>query len=287
MKRAFTLLILLAAQPVLAAPKVMVTIPVLTGIVADLTAGISEPSGLMDASAEPHEFSLLPSQLASIGEADMIIALGLGFEPWLEPAVNALESGSKVIYLEEPNPSLLFARNFDLSPSAEQDPHLWLDPASAIPWILLISQSLIAADPTNTDTYRSNEIALLQEVSAAKEALETLGERLQLAEVQLIVSHDAYQYLERRLGMSTVGMLSDQHDVKAGARSLSKIYRTQGTVCLIEHPKSLLPEDLFPNAPRTSIDPMGAGIEVSAEFTSRYYAGIKSALETCLNQPEE
>lgn len=283
--RTLLLLCLCWALPLSAAPKVVATIPPLAGIVADLMEGVGTPVALLPANAEPHNFSLRPSQIAAIRDADIIFAVGLNMEPWLERVEAQLGNEANTIRLGDTISEALPARNFDLTPRPESDPHVWLDPGETIYWILEISQQLITNDRRNTATYRANEMALLTKIVAAKESFEEIGDRLNAAEIRLVTSHDAFQYLEQRLGVPIIAMLSDYTDRRAGARSLSHISRLEGAICLIETPEHRFPEDMLAGYPRIEIDPIGAEFVGADNFAARYYGGIAIALETCFDQP--
>ncbi len=273
--------LLLLAQPALAAPKVAATIPPLAGLVAGVMQGIGAPVALMPANAEPHNFSLRPSQIAALLEAKLVFAVGLDLEPWL----TRVEGDFTLIELAETASEPLPARNFDQSERPEADPHLWLDPGQMIPWELEITQSLIRRDPANTTRYRANELALLRVLVGAKERLSELGLQMNAAGIRLVVTHDAYQYLEQRLGVAQAGMLADYTEQRAGARNLSAIYALEGAICIIESPELPAPPDLLPNAPRVTIDPMGATFAGAQDFPAHYYHTLTTALEGCLRQP--
>ncbi|MBL1435118.1 MAG: zinc ABC transporter substrate-binding protein [Rhodobacteraceae bacterium] len=272
------LALLFIAQPLMAAPKVAATLPPIAGLVAEIMQGVATPSALIPANAEPHHFSLRPSQISALREADIVFAVGLDLEPWLA----RVEGSFAIINLAETASEPLPARNFDLSARAESDPHLWLDPGEMVAWELEITQRLIKLDPENADIYRANEFALLQTLVAAKKQLENIGERMNAEGLRLVVSHDAFQYLERRLDVPLVGMLSDYTEVRAGARSLSKISRLEGPICILEHPELSAPADLLPNAPRVMLDPMGADFAGAPNFSMHFYQHIVAALEGCL-----
>ncbi len=276
--RRLILLLLLLAGPLSAAPKVASTIAPLNGLVAAIMQDVGEPAALVPSNQDPHGFSLRPSQISALGEADIVFAVGLGLEPWL-----ARVAGDFItVNLADVASEALPARNFDLSARDDFDPHLWLDPGEMIPWELEITQRLIALDPENTAQYRANEFALLKTLVAAKERLEAIGARLNAANIRLIPSHDAYQYLERRLGVPSLGMLSDIAGTRAGARSLSRLGRLEGPVCLLESPEALAPASLLPQAPRARIDLNGSEIAGEPDFIARYYQNIAGALENCL-----
>ena len=166
------LALLFIAQPLMAAPKVAATLPPIAGLVAEIMQGVATPSALIPANAEPHHFSLRPSQISALREADIVFAVGLDLEPWLA----RVEGSFAIINLAETASEPLPARNFDLSARAESDPHLWLDPGEMVAWELEITQRLIKLDPENADIYRANEFALLQTLVAAKKQLEKVND---------------------------------------------------------------------------------------------------------------
>lgn len=271
------LALLCLAQPALAAPKVAATLPPLAGLVAEVMQGIGEPSALMPANAEPHSFSLRPSQRSALHEADIVFAVGLELEPWLA----RVEGNFAMVPLAEVASEPLPARHFDLTPRRAQDPHLWLDPGEMIAWELEITQTLIGQDRANTARYRANEFALLKTLATRKAELEAIGARMQNAGIRLVVTHDAFQYLARRLGVPEAGMLADYTETPAGARSLSRLYALEGGICILQSPERPAPPSLLPDAPRAMIDPMGAAYAGEADFPARYYGAMLQALEGC------
>jgi len=274
------LALLCLAQPVLAAPKVAATIPPLAGLVVEIMRGVEAPIALVPANVEPHDFTLRPSQISAVRDADIVFAVGLELEPWLA----RIGGDFTIVNLGETASEPLPARNFDLSERTESDPHLWLDPGEMILWELAITQRLIGLDPANTTTYRANELALLKTLAVAKERLADIGAKMNAAGIRLVVSHDAYQYLERRLNVPLAGMLSDYTEERAGARTLSQIHRLEGPICIIDNPEISAPPDMLPNAPRVMIDPMGAAVADAPDFPAAFYHGIASALDGCFTQ---
>ena len=152
-------------------------------------------------------------------------------------------------------------------------------------WELAITQRLIGLDPADTATYRTNEFTVLKTLVGAKERLAEIGARMNAAGIRLVVSHDAYQYLERRLNVGLAGMLSDYTEIRAGARTLSNINHIEGPVCIINTPEISAPRDILPEAPRIMIDPMGAEFADATDFPAAFYQGMAIALNGCFSQP--
>lgn len=86
------------------------------------------------------------------------------------------------------------------------DAHAWLDPENARLWLSVIADQLAEIDPENAALYQEN-------AAAAREALAGQITRLQadLAPMQgkpFIAFHDAFQYFERRFGLTLTGTIA-------------------------------------------------------------------------------
>ncbi|TDE38001.1 zinc ABC transporter substrate-binding protein [Antarcticimicrobium sediminis] len=86
------------------------------------------------------------------------------------------------------------------------DPHAWLDPQNGSLWLGLIAEHLSALDPEHAETYRANAIAGQAEISAAVEAVTEALRPMQ--GVAFVSYHDAFQYFERRFGLTLVGTVT-------------------------------------------------------------------------------
>ncbi len=248
-------------------------------------AGVGKPAVLVPPNTEPHSFQLRPSQMAALARADLVFAVGVDMEPWLARVVRGLPDGRVIRLGELPSvaPLALNARGFDGSARPEGDPHLWLDPEITALWARRITAELVRVAPENTALFQANLAGVLGRLQAISADFAAFGAQLRAANIRLVTSHDAYQYLERRLGLPYSGSLSDITGNRAGARSLSRISRLTGAVCLIIDPNEPRPATLLPDAARVEIDPLGAKYSGQPEFTFRFYRGIMAALETCLS----
>ncbi|WP_028725627.1 zinc ABC transporter substrate-binding protein [Paracoccus zeaxanthinifaciens] len=79
------------------------------------------------------------------------------------------------------------------------DPHAWLTPENAGPWLGAIADALSEADPENAATYRAN-------AEAAAARIETEAEDLRQrlaphADKEFVVFHDAYGYFTTAFGL--------------------------------------------------------------------------------------
>jgi len=279
---AFTLA-LLAATPI-SAQTVTATIPLLAGLVSDITGGVSAAESLLPANSEAHQFSLTPSQIKTVSEAPVVFAVGNNMEPWLlrvEPLL-APDVLVKLGELDSVAALTLKARSFSGTTSPFFDPHQWMDPDIMAVWAQVIAARLQAISPESAAQIDENLAALRADIITIKAQLQALAQQFVSRDISIVVSHDAYQYLERSLGLVQAGMLTDINDNAAGARSLSELSRLQGDICFIVDPNETPPKGILPQATRASIDPLGIAYLGQENYTLSFFGGIITALETCL-----
>ncbi|MCF6271885.1 MAG: zinc ABC transporter substrate-binding protein [Rhodobacteraceae bacterium] len=284
---ALCLMVLLPASA-LKAQNISTTITPLAGLVQDLMAGIAPDAPtllpLVPANTEPHNFSLKPSQLAGLRRAELVVAVGQDMEPWLARAEGGLPAGRVIQLGELPEVAalLLAARGFDGQAKAGIDPHMWLDPEIMSLWAQAIAPRLAELSPESAPLVAQNLAGLLAGLERVSATLRQRGDEANLRGVRFVSTHDAYQYMERRMGLDFAGTLADIGGNRAGARSLSAISRLEGPVCLLVDPNESEIPNILPQATRVVIDPLGAQYLLDTEFTLRFYQGMTEAIEACL-----
>ena len=163
-------------------------------------------------------FDPTASDLLAINAADVIVMNGLGLEPWLERAIDALGEGAQGILVEAADAALaregIVHGHGDEDDDGEEgdhgdeeghedvDPHMWLDPTLAVRQVERIRDAFAAADAANADAYKQNADALIAELDALDEEFaEGLGD---CRHEHFVASHAAYGYLAGRYGAEQV-----------------------------------------------------------------------------------
>ena len=227
-------------------PKVVTDIPITHSLVTRVMAGIGMPDLIVDRGASPHEYSLRPSNAASLEAADLVFWISNGLTPWLDDALNTLARNAKVIELMDAKGATVLSfregatfethshqhkhdedkhdedkhdedkhdedkhdedgHDEDEHATGNVDPHGWLDPYNGRIWLDVIATALSKIDPTNSDIYFAN-------ATQAKADIDTVISELEetLAEFRgtnFIVYHDAYQYFEKRFDVLAAGSIS-------------------------------------------------------------------------------
>jgi len=295
--------LLLALLPGLAQaePRVAASIPPVHSLVAGVMDGVAAPTLLVPPTASAHSFSLRPSEARSLAQADLVFWIGPAYETFLEKPLAALAQSDKLVRLEDaPGLTLLKARgggawdaHHDHDHGAKPDDHdvdghMFLDIDNAKAMVAAIATALTAADAGNAPRYRANAGTLL----AALDALDT-ELRTTLTPVRgtpFIVFHDAYQYFDKRYGLSAVGSITVSPERQPGARRLQALRKKIGqlqAVCVFAEPQfepTLMQTVVAGTKAKTGVlDYLGAGIPAGPNHYPETMRALARSLTDCLN----
>ncbi|WP_380167713.1 metal ABC transporter substrate-binding protein [Jannaschia sp. R86511] len=155
-------------------------------------------SNLTPPGADGHDVELTPSQVARLGEVDLVVHLSGGLQPATDDALEVV-----------PPAALVDAADVvDLAPTrgsdGAADPHFWLDPLLLADLGDRVAATLGQVDPDRTRDWDWRAADL-------RARLETLDVELTEAlapcdGAALVVSHEAFGYLADRHGIEQVGL---------------------------------------------------------------------------------
>lgn len=229
---------LLAVSLPVRALEVLTTIKPLGFIAAAITDGVSEPKVLLPTGASPHDFSLRPSDIRSINEADLVVWVGPELEGFM---AKPLAKHPHVLTLTRVEGMPLFdyskqAGHEEYADEAHEghdhdgheghhhegvDPHIWLGPTQALVIANALSETLSAQDPANAERYRANLLAFKAKVEAKDKVI---AEQMKAVNQKgYFVFHEAYGYWERHYGMSSKGHFTVSPERRPGAKTLVEI----------------------------------------------------------------
>jgi zinc transport system substrate-binding protein len=120
----------------------------------------------------------------------------------------------------------------------EFDAHAWLDPRNAAAFADVIAATLSKKDPANAATYSANAAALRQKLAALETEIAATLEPVKGK--GFVVFHDAYQYFEKRFGISAAGSITVSPEVMPGAARLGEIrakVKELGATCVFSEPQ--------------------------------------------------
>ncbi|MCC7168279.1 MAG: zinc ABC transporter substrate-binding protein [Rhodospirillales bacterium] len=284
-------------------PRGVVSLAPLHSLAAAVMAEIGEPVLLLDGPVSPHGYALKPSQARLLAKADLILWIGPALEGFLvRPVGNLGKTADRLEVLRLPDLDRQPRRaggvwgdeHDDHAPPTtgrydglEWDGHVWLDPGNAIRIAQALAERLAALDPANAARYRANAGRLAAELEGLDGELRSM--LTPLAGTPYLVFHDAYQYLEKRYGLTPIGALAIDPDHKPSAKTLQTLrerLRAEKAACLFSEPQfdpalmRIVAEGTM--ARQSVLDPLGADLPRGPTLYPSLMRRLADALSACL-----
>ena len=284
--------------------------------------GVSEPSLLVKGAGSPHTYSLKPSQAKELQAADIVFWMSHDLEAFLENSIESIAKNAKAVSLMDSHG--LMKLNFreggafdahdhghddhgddkhddhghdkhddhgddkhDDHGHDEVDPHVWLDPQNAKSLVHEIEEHLAEIDPSNAAKYEANAKAVMKKLDALTKEIE--ADLKPIRERGYVVFHDAYQYFEKRFGVSAVGSITVSPEVLPGAERVSELrdkVKSLNASCVFSEPQfePKLVKTITENtgAGTGVLDPLGANIKDGPELYFTLIRNMAKSLKDCL-----
>ena len=292
--------------------KVVTTIKPLHSLISSVMEGVGEPSLIIEGTNNPHTFVFKPSHAQMLEEADVVFWVGEDLEAFMEKPLKSLAGDAKKIaFMELGTIEILKFREENIFDDhddhddhdghddeheghddhdhhghahGEFDAHIWLDPMNAKEMVHKIAHELGDLDPTNKETYEANAVKTLKSLD---KLIEEVNNSLP-KDISYIVFHDAYQYFEKRFGVSSAGALTLNPDVLPGAKQIADIKNLiidKGIKCIFSEPQ-YNPKIIETLASDMSIstgilDPLGAYLEKGNGMYEELIREISNSIIKC------
>ena len=298
------------------APSVVVSVPPLHSLVANVMAGVGAPQLLVRGGRSPHDVSLRPSDIRKINEAALIVWTGPGLESFLVRPLARVGEDRQLTLYDAPGVAALPRRaggawqshdhghdhgeaprrpapappaadgSHGLSPWYA-DSHIWLSPPNARAIVAAVAGRLRARDPANAAAYTANEARTLQRIAAFD--LEVGAAVAPVRRIPYVVFHDAYQYFERHYGLTPSGAITASPERMPSAQRLAEIRRRiveSRAACVFREPQfppRLIGTIVAGTEARIGVlDPLGAEIPPGPDHWFLLMRGLAGALVKCL-----
>ncbi|MEJ7837253.1 MAG: zinc ABC transporter substrate-binding protein [Thermomicrobiales bacterium] len=228
--------------------QVVATFSILADVVANVGGDAIELTTIVPVGGDAHSFEPTPDQVAGVSEADLIVSIGIGFEPWLEDMIGASGAeGRNVVVTEGLDLIDGFEEEHEHEESDEHenehkgedhadeetgaiDPHVWGDVANMIAITATVSQALVAADPANTATYEANAAAYTTQLQTLDTFVRDQVGTLPVEQRQLVTSHDTFGYFARAYEFEVVGTAIGSLTTESGDPSAEEIANLVGEI---------------------------------------------------------
>lgn len=218
----------MVALPALAAPNVVTDMSPTGALVQEVMGDLGQVHVLLPRAASAHQYTMRPSDARALQGADLLVWMGPELTPWLDKSASNLADQTQQLRLLSVEGTVLqdyaqgedeHAGHDDHDEEAHEehgdhdghdhrgvDPHAWLDPQNAAPWLAGIAEALAEQDPQNAATYQANAEAAAKRIADLDRSL---AERLApWSDTSFVVFHDAYSYFTRHFGLKSAVALS-------------------------------------------------------------------------------
>ena len=200
-------------------------------ILADLTREVGgdriELTNLVGADADAHLYEPSPDDAKALLRADLIIANGLGFEPWLERVLASSEPKGKRINASAGVVPLMLDEDGERVP----DPHAWQSLTNAEIYVRNIAKALGELDPANVDVYNQRRDAYLNRLHALLKKADAQIAGLPASQRKVVTSHDAFGYLGQAWQLAFIapqGLSTHDEPSAADVAALIRQIRSEG-----------------------------------------------------------
>ena len=308
-----TAALFLVLTPLKAEISVVTSIKPLHSLTSYIMEGVGEPELIIDGVASPHNFQIKPSHAKMLQNADLVIWIGEDLESFLPTALKSIpkdavvfelldQSGLKKLKFREKN---IFEGHDDHGHDEHAkkeddhddhghddhghghgsfDPHIWLDPANAKVIVKKITNQLSKIDKDNASKYKANSKKVIKDLDGLiKEVKNEINK-----DASFVVFHDAYQYFEKRFGLSVIGALTVNPDVMPVAEQLSEIREViehEKAKCIFSEPQfnpNIINSIASDTGVKTGVlDPLGANIDKGKNMYFDLIKDMSNSLKDC------
>jgi len=192
--------------------RVLTTVYPLQEFAARIAGERGDVELLLPPGAGPHTWQPRPGDLVRLAEADLVLAVGAGLEPWLAGLVRGIApSRVKVVEVSQGLPLIAAETREEPGPETanehreDKDPHIWLDFELAARVVDRIALEFIAADPAGRTVFEARARTLKSDLGALDEEFRA-GLAGCAGRDLVVAGHAAFGYLARRYGLRQVAL---------------------------------------------------------------------------------
>lgn len=182
---------------------------------------------------EPHDFEPTPQDVITLRSAKVFIYNGNGLETWAENLQSELQNAGVSVVVASQAVTTLPPLEEAIAISSESekehseqgnfDPHIWLDPIRARQIAELIRDTYISVDAANAEYYRAKTLELTNRLNGLHTEYQTTLANCTTRD--LVVSHDAFNYLATRYNLTMYAIAGLSPDAEPSVQKLTALTR--------------------------------------------------------------
>ena len=206
-------------------PRVVATFTIIGDLVEAVGGDAVSVTTLVGPDGDAHVFEPKPSDVAAVARADLIVANGLGMEPWLERLTEAADFKGKTVIASADVTPLPFKEEADSSGAMPDDPHAFQDLANGRFYVKTIAAALEAAAPNAAGAIAARAAKLDAEMLALDAEIKAKLAALPAPNRRILTSHDAFHYFGKAYGLDILSIQGVSTETEPSAADLAEIAR--------------------------------------------------------------
>ncbi|MFZ1179920.1 MAG: metal ABC transporter substrate-binding protein [Herbaspirillum sp.] len=207
---------------------VVVSFSILGDIVANIGGERIAVTTLVGPDQDAHVFQPSPDQIKSVARATLIVINGLGFEGWMERAVQAADYRGSIVVASNGiavREHIGEAHDDHDHQHGRNDPHAWQNPANVVVYTRNIVAALSKLDPAGAAVYQKNGDAYIARLDALDRWAMRQFARFPDARRKVVTSHDAFGYLGAHYRIRFLAPQSVSTGSEPGAKEIANLIR--------------------------------------------------------------
>lgn len=160
-----------------------------------------------------HDYSLKPSDLRLLEDADVFIINGAGMESFLDNVLSQ-QNDLDIIEAADGIPMIV-------DKNGEGNPHVWVSLSNAAVYVQNIADRLSDLDAKNEDLYRKNAVLYIDKIEALKQEMH--GELDSLKNRDIITFHEAFPYFAQEFGLNIAAVVEREPGTEPTPKELAGI----------------------------------------------------------------
>jgi zinc/manganese transport system substrate-binding protein len=220
------------------APRVLASFSILADMARELVPEGFVVDSLVGADADAHVFEPTPADVKRVGQADLVIVNGLGFEGWLDRLVKVSGYRGTVVVASQ---GVAVRRGADDGHGHAHgaDPHAWHDLTLARRYVDNIAQALSQRWPAHAQAVAARRRDYLSRIERLHAWAQAQFDAVPRAQRRVLTSHDAFGYLGAAYGIEFLApqgwATHSEPSAAAVARLIRQVRQQQVRAVFIEN----------------------------------------------------
>lgn len=216
------------AQPAAPAPvRAVATFSILGDVVRQVGGERIQLSVLVGPGGDAHVFQPKPTDAKTVGQAQVIFAIGMGFEGWMHRLLKTAKADhAAVVPVSQgvtplKRPAKPQGREHAHHHHGEHDPHIWQSVPNMQIVARNVAQGLCKADPAGCDGYRQRAEGYSAQLQQLHTDIQAAWSAIAPEQRKVITQHNAFAYYAQTYGVQFLSPQGVSTESEASAKAVA------------------------------------------------------------------